>query len=62
MLVDYQSRLLPAIHGGAEALGRAVLMADAARVLGIAVYGTEQNPKGLGPNDEAVRSRCGAIL
>jgi nicotinamidase-related amidase len=31
-------------------------------VLGIAVYGTEQNPKGLGPNDEAVRSRCGAIL
>ncbi|HZH05754.1 MAG TPA: isochorismatase family protein [Lautropia sp.] len=62
VLVDFQGRLLPAIHGGSEVLARAVLLADAARELGIAIYGTEQNPSGLGPNDEAVRSRCDTIL
>lgn len=62
VLVDYQGRLLPAIHGCSGVLARAVLLADAARELGIAVYGTEQNPKGLGPNDDSVRSRCNATL
>jgi len=62
VLVDYQGRLLPAIHRGADVLARAVLLADAARELDIPIYGTEQNPRGLGPNDEAVRSRCDATL
>lgn len=62
VLVDYQQRLLPAIHGGESALAEALLLADAARELGIPVVGTEQNPAGLGPNAEAIRARCGTTL
>lgn len=62
VLVDYQQRLLPAIHRGAEVLAQAVRIADVARELGIPVYGTEQYPQGLGPNDDAVRSRCSSTL
>jgi len=62
VLVDYQHRLMPMIHGGAQAVARALRLADAARELGIRVLGTEQNPAGLGPNDEAVRQRCASTL
>jgi nicotinamidase-related amidase len=58
VLVDYQQRLLPAIHEGERVLANALLLADAARELGIHVYGTEQNPSGLGPNVAAIRERC----
>lgn len=58
VLVDYQSRLMPAIHGGAVVLGHALRLADIARALGLPVLGTEQNPAGLGPNAEAIRERC----
>lgn len=62
VLVDYQHRLMPMIHDGAQAVARALRLADAARELGIRVLGTEQNPAGLGPNDEAVRQRCASTL
>ncbi len=62
VLVDYQARLLPAIHRGEEVLGEALRLADVARELGIRVVGTEQNPQGLGPNAEAIRGRCEATL
>lgn len=62
VLVDYQSKLLPAIHGSAVVLANAVQLADAARLIGVRVVGTEENPAGLGPNDPAVRSRCDATL
>lgn len=62
VLVDYQHRLMPMIHGGAQAVARALRLADAARELGLRVLGTEQNPAGLGPNDEAVRQRCASTL
>jgi nicotinamidase-related amidase len=62
VLVDYQSRLMPAISGGQQAVAHAVLLADAARLLGVPVLGTEQNPAGLGPNIEAVRQRCASTL
>lgn len=62
VLVDYQQRLLPAIHGGAAVLAHAVRLADLALVLGVPVLGTEQYPQGLGPNDEAIRSRCAVTL
>jgi len=58
VLVDYQQRLLPAIHRGAEVVAEAVRLADCARALGIRVVGTEQNPDGLGPNAAEIRSRC----
>jgi nicotinamidase-related amidase len=62
VLVDYQQRLMPAIHEGERILAEAVRLADAARILGIPVIGTEQNPAGLGPNAQAVRERCGETL
>lgn len=62
VLVDYQARLMPAIHGAAEVAARAVLLAKAAHALGIPVLGTEQNPAGLGPNVEAVKAECASTL
>ncbi|MBK9136875.1 MAG: isochorismatase family protein [Betaproteobacteria bacterium] len=62
VLVDYQARLMPAIHGAAEVTARAVLLAKAAHALGIPVLGTEQNPAGLGPNVEAVKAECASTL
>lgn len=62
VLVDYQSKLLPAIHGGAGVLANAVRLADAAHLLGIRVVGTEENPAGLGASDPAIGSRCDAML
>ena len=54
VLVDYQARLMPAIHRADEAAALAVLLAQAAQLLDIPVIGTEQNPAGLGPNVAAV--------
>jgi nicotinamidase-related amidase len=62
VLVDYQIRLLPAIDHGARVVAEAVLLADAAHLLGIRVLGTEQNPCGLGPNAPEVRQRCDVTL
>jgi nicotinamidase-related amidase len=53
---------MPAIHDAASVLAHAVRLADIARTLGVPVIGTEQNPHGLGPNEAAVRDRCGATL
>jgi nicotinamidase-related amidase len=62
VLVDYQRRLMPAIHRGAEVVAQAVRLADIARALGVPILGTEQNPAGLGPNEDAVRQRCDTTL
>lgn len=60
--MDYQRRLMPAIHRGAEVVAQAARLADVALELGIPVFGAEQNPAGLGPNEEAIRQRCRATL
>ncbi len=62
VLVDYQRRLMPAIHRGPQVLAQAIRLADIAKALGIPVLGTEQNPRGLGASDEAIRGRCDATL
>ena len=62
VLVDYQGRLMPLIHNGAQVLAHALRLADIAKEIGIPVFGTEQNPKGLGPNADAVRERCRTTL
>jgi nicotinamidase-related amidase len=62
VLVDYQERLLPAIHQGLQVVAEAGRLADCARTLGIRVVGTEQNPEGLGPNAGAIRERCDQTL
>ena len=49
LLVDFQTRLLPAIDGGAAALGAAIRLTKAAQALGIPVRATEQAPARIGP-------------
>lgn len=62
VLVDYQARLMPAIHDAAKVSANARLLARAAQVLDIPVIGTEQNPSGLGPNVEMLKSECAYTL
>jgi nicotinamidase-related amidase len=62
VLVDYQAKLMPAIDRGPQVVAEAIRLADAAIELGIPVIGTEQNPRGLGPNVEAIRGRCRETL
>ena len=58
ILVDYQTRLLPSIYEGKSVLNNALFLAEATRLLGIPILGTEQNPEGLGPNDEQIVNYC----
>lgn len=62
VLVDYQSRLMPAIHEGARIVSRALMLARAAGHLDIPVLGTEQNPSRLGANEEALRGHCASTV
>jgi nicotinamidase-related amidase len=62
VLVDYQTRLMPAIHDGAGVLANGVRLAQAAQVLRVPVFGTEQNPEKLGANDEKLRALCHKTL
>ena len=62
LFVDYQQRLLPAIHNGESVVAQASRLADIARTLGVPVIGTEENPAGLGSNVDAIRSKCDATL
>ena len=50
VLVDYQARLLPAIHEGAAVLANAQRLARMARLLQVPLWATEENPSALGPN------------
>ena len=56
VLVDYQERLMPAIHEGPAVLANARRLAEVAGLLDVPVWGTEQNPSRLGPNDAALRA------
>ena len=48
VIIDFQARLMPAIHDGARMVANARRLADAAALLGLPVVMTEQNPAGLG--------------
>ncbi len=49
LIVDFQTRLMPAIDGGAAAVANARRLRAAAELLGVPVLVTEQNAPGLGP-------------
>jgi nicotinamidase-related amidase len=49
VLVDYQTRLMPAMLDAEAVLANAVRLARMAAALGVPVFATEQNPSGLGP-------------
>lgn len=62
VLVDYQERLMPAIHEGPAVVANARRLAEIARMLDVPVWGTEQNPSRLGANDAALRALCQKTL
>ena len=48
LLVDYQTRLMPAIHEDAGIVANALRLGRIAQLLQVPVLGLEQNPAGLG--------------
>jgi len=56
VLVDYQARLMPAIHEGDKVVAAALKLADVARELSIPVVGTEQKQSRPSPGRRAVQA------
>ena len=50
VLVDYQEKLMPAMADSEAVLANDLRLAQAADMLGVPAWGTEQNPSKLGPN------------
>lgn len=48
LVIDFQSRLMPAIDGGEAVIRNAKRLIDTAQLLGVSYLFTEQNAKGLG--------------
>jgi nicotinamidase-related amidase len=48
VVIDFQARLMPAIHDGARLVANAQRLVAAAGLLGVPIVMTEQNPAGLG--------------
>lgn len=62
VLVDYQAKLMPAMHEGEAVLANGLRLAQMAQLLRVPTWGTEQNPDRLGPNPEEMRSLCRRTL
>ena len=62
VLIDYQTRLLPAIHEGAAVSAQAIKLAQIARLLRVPITGTEQSPDKLDDNLPALKALCGQTL
>ena len=63
VLVDYQTRLMPAIDGAPEVLANAVRLARMAQLMQVPVWATAQNPDKLGaqaPELQAALQEAGA--
>ena len=62
VLVDYQSRLMPAIFEGDAAAANALRLAKIAALVDVPTWGTEQNPSKLGENPAELRALCRRTL
>lgn len=64
LVIDFQTRLMPAIDGGEAVLRNAGRLLDAARLLEVPILATEQNAKGLGTTVPALAAKLapGAII
>jgi nicotinamidase-related amidase len=62
VLIDYQTRLLPAIFESNIVIAQALKLAHIAKLMRVPITGTEQNPDGLGQNQAALRALCGQTL
>lgn len=55
VLIDFQEKIIPAMHDPARTLRRVGLLARGAAALGVPVVVTEQYPQGLGPTAPELR-------
>jgi len=62
VLVDYQSRLMPAIADAPFVLANAQRLARIAKLMQVPVWGTEQCPDKLGSNPPELRELCRKTL
>lgn len=62
VLIDYQGRLMPAIHDHAFVLANARRLAEFAKLVDVPVWATEQNPAKLGPTDPLLAPLCDEIV
>ncbi len=56
VLVDYQSRLMPALHDGAAVLANAKRLATLAHYLTVPLWATEENPSSLGETEPGLQA------
>lgn len=61
VIIDFQARLMPAIHDGARLLANAGRLVSAAKLLDVPMVMTEQNPAGLGPTVPELAEAAPAI-
>lgn len=61
VIIDFQARLMPAIHDGQRLLANAVRLVEAAGLLDVPIVMTEQNPAGLGPTVPELAGAAPAI-
>ena len=62
VLVDYQERLMPVIFDAQQVVSNAVRLAQAAKLMQLPVWGTEQNPSKMGENPPELRTLCHGTL
>jgi len=62
VLIDYQARLMPAIHQADAVLANALRLAKLAQLAEVPVFGTEQNPAKLGETVPELRALCRRVL
>ena len=58
VMIDYQPRLLPAIHHGQKLVARSVTLGRIAALLAVPIIGTQQSPDKLGENVPSIRRLC----
>lgn len=62
VLIDYQPRLMPAIHEGEAVMANARRLAQMAGLADVPVFGTEQNPSRLGQMPAELRDPCRRVM
>ncbi len=62
VLVDYQERLLPAIHQSSEVLNNAKILAKLAKKMHVPVFGTEHMPDKIGAFHPELAALCKATM
>lgn len=58
LIIDMQSKLMPAIEDHAYVLGQCIRLAKVAQQLDIPIIGTEENPASLGENHPELKVLC----